>query len=99
MYVHRRDELIANHDELVWLIAHGFPVPEEGLDQLGNVIAPVHASFRADRTREVEGEISRCLFHGVRKVPAIQRLDEATGDLHILLRHRPRSISPNSAET
>src|SRR3954451_5781260 len=97
MHLERGYDLISRLDELLWLVADRLPRPDEGVDDAGNVLGPVHASFGADRTRKVEDKIGRRSRHRAGEVPAIQRLEDATNDLHVLLRHRLRSISRYTA--
>ena len=88
-----RHYLLTSFDELIRLSENGLPNLVELSEKAGDLIAPKHAVLRTDRSREVELEAwSRILERGVHVSP-VDRLEGATDDLHVLLRHRLGSIS------
>ena len=83
---------ITGFDYLVYLEANGFPHPEELVQEGAYLIKFEDTAHRADCPREVQlGVRTQVLERGLQVLP-VESVDKGPHDLHVLLRHRPRSI-------
>ena len=89
---------ITGFDEFVGLQPSGFPGLAELRHDPSKLIKAEYAAVRPDRPRHVDlGARSRVFERGI-PVLAVERVVPGLDDLHVLLRHRPRSI-PQAQES
>jgi hypothetical protein len=85
--------ILPDPDEVPRLHVHVFPRRQKVLEHPPNGFATViDSGVGADRSREVVFEIRMDMLEGSVQAIAVECLKGSTHDLHVLLRHRPRSI-------
>jgi hypothetical protein len=95
---HEGEYLVARVDQFVWFVRILYEDGIKGLDDCGQALAPT-ASTRLDRIVGIN-ELELLAHKVERPLPfaAIPRLVSSSHDLHVLPRHRPRSI-PQAQES